>query len=253
MTTTLIVLAHPASTSFNAAWARASEEACRTLSDKVLMSDLYGLGFDPAERAAHYPPDVATDPLDVLKTQQAASETSALPQQVQTEVDKIRAANRIILHFPLWWFAPPAMLKGWCERVLVNGGLHDTDNRFDTGLFRGKSVLFCVTTGSKAAESAHNGKEGDVQMLLWPLAYTFRYLGFDVLRPRIVHGVHGYHKGAARDALQERLRDTLAEQRGLLENYATLPRLTFNADDEFEGGQLRSVAPVHSLFIRQDP
>ncbi|TYC64406.1 NAD(P)H-dependent oxidoreductase [Marinobacter sp. BW6] len=45
-----------------------------------------------------------------------------------------------------------------------------------------------------------------MQMLLWPLAYTFRYLGFDVLRPLIVHGVHGYHKGAAKDDLENRLR-----------------------------------------------
>lgn len=253
MTTTLIVLAHPAPTSFNAAWARASEEASASLGDTVLLSDLYALGFDPSERATHYLDGVATDPYDVLKTQQAASETDRLPPQVRGEIGKVRAADRIICHFPMWWFAPPAMLKGWCERVLMNGGLHDTDNRFDSGHFCGRSILFCVTTGSKAAESAHNGKEGDVQMLLWPLAYTFRYLGFDVLRPRIVHGVHGYHKGASREALEDRLRGTLAAQHQVLAEYATLPRLTFNADTDFEDGRLRDGVPGHSLFIRQDP
>lgn len=251
MTTTLIVLAHPSRTSFNAAWARSSEDACRSFGDTVLVSDLYRLGFDPAERAQLYRDGTATEPYDVLKTQQAAAETGTLPRPVQGEIDKIRAADRILFHFPLWWFAPPAMLKGWCERVLVNGGLHDTGKRFDAGLFRSRSVLFCVTTGSSAAESAHNGKEGDVRMLLWPLAYTFRYLGFDVLTPRIVHGVHGYHKGEAKDALETRLGRVLADHPATLSRFDDLPRMRFNADTDFRHGRLAPDAPEHSAFIRQ--
>ncbi|WP_103225227.1 NAD(P)H-dependent oxidoreductase [Roseibium marinum] len=253
MTTTLIVLVHPAPTSFNAAWAEATEEACLSLGDEVLRSDLYAMGFNPAEGPAHYPPASVTDPYDVLKTQEAAAKAGRLPADVQCEIDKVRSADRIILHFPVWWFAPPAMLKGWCERVLVNGGMHDTDNRFDAGLFRGKTVLFCATTGSRAAESAHNGKEGDIQMLLWPLAYTFRYLGFDVLRPRLIHGVHGYHKGAAKQTLEQRLQDELKAHRQIIADYENLPGVPFNADDAFEAGCLRADAPSHSLFIRHEP
>ncbi|WP_299817066.1 NAD(P)H-dependent oxidoreductase [uncultured Roseibium sp.] len=253
MTITLIVLVHPAPTSFNAAWAEATETACLSLGDEVLRSDLYAMGFDPAERPGHYASACVSDPYDVLKTQEAAARAGRLPADVQHEIDKVRAADRIILHFPVWWFAPPAMLKGWCERVLVNGGLHDTDNRFDTGRFRGKSVLFCATTGSRQEESAYNGKEGDIQMLLWPLAYTFRYLGFDVLRPRTIHGVHGYHKGPAKMDLEARLQAELAGHCEAIAGYDTLPRLTFNADSDFERGRLRPGAPVHSHFIRHEP
>ena len=89
----------------------------------------------------------------------------------------IRSCNRI--------------LKGWFDRVLAHGLEHDTDRRFDRGRYRGRKALFCVTTGSKATESAYNGREGDVQMLLWPTAMTLRYLGFTVLVPEIIHGVHG--------------------------------------------------------------
>ncbi|MEM5582039.1 NAD(P)H-dependent oxidoreductase [Roseibium sp. AS2] len=253
MTTTLIVLVHPAPDSFNASWAKQTDTSCSSLGDAVLWSDLYGQGFDPAERSSHYPADSVSTPYDVLRTQQAASEAGCLPEAVQDEIDKVRAADRIIVHFPVWWFAPPAMLKGWCERVLVNGGLHDTDNRFDTGRFRSKSVLFCATTGSRQAESAHNGKEGDIQMLLWPLAYTFRYLGFDVLTPRLIHGVHGYHKGTARHDLETRLRAELAGHHDTIARYDALPRLNFNADDDFDRGRLRSDAPSHSRFIRHEP
>lgn len=254
MTTTLIVLAHPAQTSFNAAWARATEAACQAEGDEVLWSDLYQLGFDPAERAAHYAEEIVTEPYDVLKTQEAASKTGNLPSVITEEVEKLRLADRIVLHFPVWWFAPPAILKGWCERVLANGGLHDTSNRFDTGHFRNKPVLFCVTTGSKASESAHNGKEGDIQMLLWPLAYTLRYLGFDVLVPRIVHGVHGYHKGAAKEDLETRLQNEIEGHRETIARFATLPKISFNADSEFDrAGTLSPGAPSHSHFIRHDP
>ncbi|GAB2183491.1 NAD(P)H-dependent oxidoreductase [Roseibium sp. LAB1] len=254
MTTTLIVLAHPARTSFNAAWALATEEACRAEGGEVLWSDLYRLGFDPAERPEHYAKETVTDPYDVLKTQAAACETDKLPGDVASEVEKLHKADRIVFHFPVWWFAPPAMLKGWCERVLANGGLHDTSNRFDTGRFTGKPVLFCVTTGSKASESAHNGKEGDIQMLLWPLAYTLRYLGFSVLVPRIVHGIHGYHKGAAREDLEARLRNEIEHHRKTIASFETLPRITFNADSEFDrAGALLPGATSHSHFIRHDP
>ena len=254
MTTTLVLLAHPSRQSFNAAWAEASVRALRDMGDTVIVSDLYAMGFDPAERAAHYPPDVVGAPYDVLKTQQAASETDSLPKDIRAEIDKVRQADRIILHFPLWWFAPPAMVKGWCERVLMNGGLHDTRRRFDTGDFKGRSVLFCVTTGAGAAEVAHDGKEGDIRLHLWPLAYTFRYLGYDVLTPRTVHGVHGYHRDAARTALDARLAETLAAHPQTLAGWEDLPRLAFNADGDFDAeGKLRASAPSHSPFIRPCP
>ncbi len=154
----------------------------------------------------------------------------------------------------MWWFAPPAILKGWCDRALAHGALHRVDARFDAGLSRGKKVLFCVTTGAKAAEAAHNGKEGDARLLLWPLAYTMRYLGFDVLAPRFVHGVHGYFKEARRDALETRLSQVLADQAQVVAQFDALPRIAFNADTDFdEEGKLRADRPSYGPFIRHDP
>lgn len=249
MTTTLIVLAHPDRRSFNGAWADATAAACDAQGEQVLWSDLYGMGFDPAERATlhDWPADT---PFDALKAQ----EQTALPADIATEIAKIRQADRIVFHFPMWWFAPPAMLKGWCDRALAHGTLHDVDNRFDTGLLRGKEALFCVTTGSQAAESAHNGKEGDVNMLLWPLAYTLRYLGMDVLEPVTVHGVHGYHRGDREAALRARLAQVLADQPAMIADFDNRPLIPFNADDDFGAdGRLKPDRPSHSAFIRHKP
>lgn len=253
MTTTLIVLAHPDRRSFNGAWAEATAQAAEALGDKVLWSDLYAMGFHPAEAAARYDAWGAGQ-FDPLKAQEERAEAGTLPPEITAEVDKIRAADRIVFHFPLWWFAPPAMLKGWFDRALVHGALHSVDQRFDRGLCRGKSALFCVTTGARASESAFNGKEGDVQMLLWPSAYTLRYLGFDVLVPRVVHGVHGYFKGQERVDLEARLARVLEEQPAVIAGFDGLPRLSFNADDAFDQeGRLREGSPSYSPFIRHRP
>ena len=252
MTTTLIVLAHPDRRSFNAAWAQATADAASALGDTVLWSDLYAMGFDPAEGPDQYADwgDVQFDP---LKAQEERAATGGLPDMIKAEVAKIRQADRIVFHFPIWWFAPPAMLKGWFDRALVHSALHNVDQRFDRGLCRGKSALFCVTTGSRAEESAHNGKEGDVRMLLWPSAYALRYLGFSVLEPRLAHGVHGYFKGDQRMALESRLAAVLAGQAALMSEFDALPKMAFNADDDFdESGRLRAGRPSYSAFIRHE-
>lgn len=254
MTTTLIVLAHPEPRSFNGRWADATEAACRELGHEVLRSDLGSMGFDPAEGPRHYtthPPGARFDP---LKAQAAAAENDALPTDVQGEIDKIRAADRVVIHFPLWWFAPPALLKGWFDRAFAHGALHDVGRRFDTGLCRGKTALFCVTTGSTAAESAWNGKEGDIRLLLWPSAYTLRYMGFDVLEPVVAHGVHGYHRGTRRTELEARLETLLADQTRLMREFDRQPLLRFNTETDFDGdGRLKPEAKSHSLFIRHMP
>lgn len=250
MVKTLIVLAHPDKASFNGQWAETSRAASTALGHDVELSDLVTMGFDPVERADHYQlPDM--DPFDVLRAQEAAAAAKSLPNDVVAEIAKIEAADRIIFHFPMWWFGPPAILKGWFDRVLANGAMHNTDERFDTGRCRHKTALFCVTTGSSAVQSAPDGKEGNAQMLLWPLSQALRYLGFSVLRPIMVSGVHSYHKDVAADALAQRLSKTLADQPKIIADYDNLPRLHFNTDGDFtKEGRLKPDAPSHSDFIR---
>ncbi len=249
MTTTLIILVHPEAMSFNSQWAAASASACTTRGDTVIWSDLYRLDFLPAEGPTHYPDhDGLFDP---LKAQETAARSGGLAPQIRAEIAKINQADRLLFHFPLWWFGPPAMLKGWFDRVLVHGALHDVDRRFDEGVCRGKKALFCVTTGSSKIESGPAGKEGNAQMLLWPLAYALRYCGFDVCKPVFAHNVHGYHTGASQLALEDRLAGILAEQAQLIDRFDTLPTFAFNADSDFEeSGQLKADAASVTAFIK---
>lgn len=254
MTTTLIVLAHPEPRSFNGAWANATRRACEALCDTVLISDLVAMTFQPVERAINYPHRLSSTCFDALKAQEEAANLKLLPDDVRMEIDKLVRADRVVFHFPIWWFAPPAILKGWFDRVFAHGELHSVERRFDKGRFRGKRALFCVTTGSSEEESAFDGKEGDIQMLLWPTAYTLRYLGFSVAVPEIVHGVHGYHHGAREGDLQERLANTLDAQAELMAEFGRRPLIQFNADDDFNtNGKLKADRRSYSHFIRKAP
>lgn len=253
MTTTLIVLAHPERISFNGAWAEATERASLALGHEVIWSDLCAMGFDAVEGKRHFPATQNSASFDPLKEQERASARDQLPADVAGEIDKVRRADRLVFHFPLWWFSPPAILKGWLDRVLVHGALHSVDERFDQGQCRGKKALFCVTLGATDAESGHNGKEGDARMLLWPLAYTMRYLGMTVLEPVFARGVHGYFEGEEKAALQRKLGKVLDEQAKLIAGFDDQPVIRFNPDGDFDGdGRLNPSAASHSYFIRHE-
>ena len=250
MTTTLIIVAHPEPMSFNGQWAAATASACSALGHEVIWSDLYRMGFQPAESAVHYPDH--DGPFDPLKAQEEAALNGTLAPEITAEIDKIKRADRLIFHFPMWWFGPPAMLKGWFDRALAHGALHNVDQRFDTGMCRGKKALFCVTTGSSAYESAPGGKEGNANMLLWPSAYVLRYCGFDVLEPVFAHGVHGYHKDKRKAALEARLQKLLAAQTEIIQGFDDLPLIKFNADTDFdENGQITPDAKSVTDFIKR--
>ncbi len=229
MTRTLVILAHPRPGSFNHAWANASAAASE-LAGPVVVSDLYSTGFDPRHHDGEDP----------------------RPPEIEAEIERVRQADRLVFHFPLWWFALPAILKGWFDRVLAHGVFHSSRQRFDTGPCKGKAALFCVTTGSTEVESAPDGKEGDVRMHLWPAAYTLRYCGFDVLQPITVHGVHRFLDDDEEKArLQARLAGVLDAHGAVIRHFDTHPRLVFNADTDFTSqGALRRNAPSHSPFIR---
>ncbi|HKL70146.1 NAD(P)H-dependent oxidoreductase [Salibaculum sp.] len=239
----LIVTAHPEPESFTHQWAAASARACAAPIESHLVQE----GFDPVERAAHFGHEGR---FDVLKAQENAADTDTLPGDVAREVGRITAADRLILHFPVWWFGPPAILKGWMDRCLVNGIFHRGSQRFDAGLARGKSVLICATTGGDGVETARDGREGDINLILWPLMHALRYCGFEVLEPAFLHGVHGYQTGDARADMEARMAATLDQQAARLASWDSRPRVPFNADTDFDTeGRLKRGAPAHGPFI----
>ncbi|NWU84126.1 NQO2 dehydrogenase, partial [Onychorhynchus coronatus] len=87
--------------------------------------------------------------------------------------------------FPLFWFSMPAILKGWMDRVLVQGFAYDLSKSYDGGLLQDKLSLFSFTTGGTKEKYASSG---DVRYLLWPMQHgIMHFCGVKVLEPHICY------------------------------------------------------------------
>ena len=131
----LVLFAHPLADSFAAALHRTVVAALRDAGHEVDDCDLYATGFDPvmtaAERRAHNSPN---------------PDLSA----VENHVERLRAADAVVLCFPVWWYGMPAILKGYFDRVWVNGvafHLH-TGGKIEAGLHRIKKLGVVATYGA---------------------------------------------------------------------------------------------------------
>jgi NAD(P)H dehydrogenase (quinone) len=145
-----------------------------------------------------------------LGEQRNAWAKCALPEGINAEIHNLERADLVILQFPLWWHGPPAMLKGWMDRVFVSGGLYTSKMRYDTGYFRGRHALVSVTTGAPRAAFGPCSRGGNFDTMLWPVQYSMHYMGFSVLPPFISYGVQGHgYSYEAESSLQDRLKCNL--------------------------------------------
>lgn len=247
----LILLAHPEPRSFNAHLAAQAAEQLRHDHSQVDVVDLYAEGFDPLEAAWHHPRRLQPERFDAQREQRHSAELEQLPADVRRHLHLLRVADLVILQFPLWWFAAPAILKGWLDRVLVYGPMYNSRQRHEHGVMQGKRALLSVTTGSSARACAVDGREGDTRLLLWPLMYSLRYVGFEVMEPCVVHGVRSGLAAERVQAHDEALVAATLSYRERLTHWRQWPIVPFNDSDDFEDGVvLRADATAHSPFIR---
>ncbi|AWI86109.1 NAD(P)H dehydrogenase (plasmid) [Alloyangia pacifica] len=103
----LIVFAHPCRESYGAALLATARESLLRAGHKVEVIDLYAENFDPvlsAEDWAEY-----------------VSNTDRLIARVAPHVAALRRAEGLVFVYPTWMYGPPAILKGWMERVWLPG------------------------------------------------------------------------------------------------------------------------------------
>jgi NAD(P)H dehydrogenase (quinone) len=247
-----IVLAHPEPKSFNAHLAAVAREALEERGWGVTLSDLYAMGFDPAERPEHYPDRLDPARFDTQAEQRHASDRGSLPAAVRLEIERLDRADLVILQYPMWWHLPPAMLKGWFDRVFVYGEVYRSQQRFENGRFVGKRVLVSVTVATSAETYAHNGRSGDIDLLLWPVNFTMAYVGFGVLQPFVGYGVEAGLKYSDASEIEARLKKLTEDYVARLQTIETEPLIPFNPMSDWgEDGRIKASAPAYSPFIRQ--
>ena len=249
-----IVLAHPEAKSFNAHLSGTSQRVLGAAGWQTTLSDLYAMDFDPREGPHHYRSRKDAEVFHAQTEQRFNAENDTTPPDVNAEVQRLLDCDLLVVHFPLWWFGMPAILKGWMDRVFVYGRMYRSTMRYDTGICSEKKMIACVTTGASEEACSHRGREGDTRLHLWPILFSFRYLGFDVLEPEIFHGVGGVAFVEGHETGLSTL-DTYSNRwAAALETLSSRPLVQYNRDHDFdETKRLVSGAPVYSPFVRHMP
>jgi NAD(P)H dehydrogenase (quinone) len=180
----LIVFAHPERQSFGGALLDAGVRALGDAGHEVTVSDLYGEEFQAAAGAWDVTRRADPARLNLGAEQAHAAAHGTFAADIRREMDRVFAADLLILQFPMWWFSVPAILKGWIDRVFAYGVAYDFGRTWDKGVFVGKRAMLSFTTGAPEAVFQPDGRSGDLERVLWPLhGGVLALCGFQVLQP----------------------------------------------------------------------
>lgn len=194
----LIVYAHPEPRSLTASLRDVAVDALKAEGHDVRVSDLYAMNWKAQIDRADFGALNMDARLHVAAASGEAFAQHKLTPDVRAEQEKLLWADALILQFPLWWYAMPAILKGWVDRVYAFGfaygvGEHsDTHwgDRYGEGTFAGKRAMLIVTTGGWADHYADRGINGPLDDLLFPINHGILfYPGFEVLPAFVAHRV----------------------------------------------------------------
>jgi NAD(P)H dehydrogenase (quinone) len=247
-----LVVAHPEPQSFNVHLSSVARQALEAHGATVSVSDLYAMNFDPLERASHYHDQLDAARFDVQAEQRHASANKSVPTEVAAEIARLDQADLLILQYPMWWHLPPAMLKGWLDRVFIYGDVYTSKQRFEHGRYKGKRAMLSVTVGTSAATYAHDGRSGDIDLLLWPVNFSLAYVGYDVLKPFVAYGVEAGLRYSDEATVAARLQQVKADLANTLGDLDAIPHIPFNRMAHWGAdGHITADAPVYSPFVRR--
>ncbi|MBN1853927.1 MAG: NAD(P)H-dependent oxidoreductase [Pirellulales bacterium] len=144
----LILLGNQRPGSFCHAIAQTAIDELRIAGHAIFFHDLYAENWDPVLPDCEIPKD------------------SPKHSIVQQHCDELLAADGIVVIHPNWWSMPPAILKGWLDRVLCQGVAYDfSEGGQIIGHLRGKTVV--VLTTSNTPRDMELELYGDPLQKLW--------------------------------------------------------------------------------------
>lgn len=109
-------------------------QACADLGHSVVVRDLYSINFDPRLKAMELPFEGSFQPgCDVI-----------------AERNLLRDCDIFAFFYPLWLNAPPAIIKGYLERVFGFGFAYGAGGRSFNPLLRGRKLISFSSSGAPA-------------------------------------------------------------------------------------------------------
>ena len=181
-----VIIGNPKPSSFSHAMANAALEVIRT-DHQIFLHDLYEEKFQP-----------------VLESGEADNYSSS-DSLVEQHCQEITEADAILIFHPNWWGQPPAILKGWVDRVLRPGIAYDYrmgDSPADApfGLLRAKCALVFNTSNTP--------KEREIEVFGNPLQTLWKNCIFDLCGvPTFERRVFGPMASSTLEVRQDWLRE----------------------------------------------
>jgi NAD(P)H dehydrogenase (quinone) len=139
---TLVVVSHPDPHSLTHQVAHSVVEAIRSTGTTVETADLAAESFDPRFSAAD---------LSLYRG------NGSTPSDVAEEQTRIDRAEHLVLVFPMYWWSMPALLKGWIDRVFVEGWAYEYGDRVFVKKLDRLTVHLVVVAGDDADSFERHG------------------------------------------------------------------------------------------------
>jgi len=127
----LLIIGHSKPHSFNHAIAEKSALVLKELGHEVLFRDLYQEHFDP-----------------VMPTGEENLPENELSEQIQHHIRDFKEADGVIIVHPNWWGGPPAILRGWVDRVIRTGSCYNFTKEGVVSYVGGKIVQIFSTSNT---------------------------------------------------------------------------------------------------------
>jgi NAD(P)H dehydrogenase (quinone) len=167
--TASVYLAHPYEKSFNHAIFNRVNLVLDQLNVKTYTHDLYAEEFNPSLTVRELGFDVSEDP------------------QVLKYAEEMMASDLLVFVHPNWWGQPPAILKGWIDRVIRPPYAYDYPPDIPAGdppvqTMTGKRGL--VFNTSNTPEERENGYFGDPLENIWRQC-IFGFCGIEMFKRRM--------------------------------------------------------------------
>ncbi|MEG3165299.1 NAD(P)H-dependent oxidoreductase [Sphingomonas sp. PB2P19] len=193
----VIVLGHPDPTSFSHAVAEAYRDAVLACGQSAIIRDLYAMRFDPLLQSSERP----------------GRRDYAPGGDIVPELDLVRDATVITLVYPLWYGLPPAIIKGYVDRVLGAGfSARDIVSGASHRLLQGKRLTSFSSSASTRPWLEEHGQWASLRQALDTYLATIFSLeeGGHVHFDSIVEDVSAEYVGQCLADVEQAARQTCA-------------------------------------------
>lgn len=189
MTRAMVLFAHPCTESFSAALHGTVVDTLRARGWEVDDCDLYAEGFSPVLTA---------------EERRGYHEVGANEAAVAGYVERVRAAQALVLVFPVWNFGFPAMLKGFFDRVFLPG--------VSFRLEEGKVLPNLTHVRKLAAVTTYGGTRMRAFLAGDPPRHVVRRAIWHVCRPDTMRYLALYDMNRATDTDRARFRARVTQE-----------------------------------------